>query len=171
MQVIKIAGGSLEQSYLDEGFLLEKQIGVGQPKEIRNAKIMVANTPMDTDKVKIYGSRVKVDSMDKVAEIEEEEKKKMKAKVEKIKAHGINVFINRQLIYNYPEQLFADAGIMAIEHADFDGVERLAFVTGKLKHEDDLGSSSKLTAPCCGVLYIYVHNFSILYNFICIHIY
>jgi len=37
---------------------------------------------------------------------------------------------HRQLIYNYPEQLFADAGVMAIEHADFEGVERLALVTG-----------------------------------------
>ena len=46
--------------------------------------------------------------------------------------HDINVFINRQLIYNYPEQLFADKGVMAIEHADFDGIERLALVTGKL---------------------------------------
>lgn len=36
-----------------------------------------------------------------------------------------------QLIYNFPEQLFADAGIMAIEHADFDGIERLALVTGE----------------------------------------
>jgi T-complex protein 1 subunit beta len=54
----------------------------------------------------------------------------MKEKVEKIIKHNINVFINRQLIYNYPEQLFADAGVMAIEHADFDGIERLALVTG-----------------------------------------
>ena len=46
--------------------------------------------------------------------------------------HDINVFINRQLIYNYPEQLFADKGVMAIEHADFDGIERLALVTGKI---------------------------------------
>jgi T-complex protein 1 subunit beta len=38
--------------------------------------------------------------------------------------------MNRQLIYNYPEQLFAEAGVMAIEHADFDGIERLAAVTG-----------------------------------------
>jgi len=45
-------------------------------------------------------------------------------------AHGCNVFINRQLIYNFPESLFAANGIMAIEHADFDGVERLAAVTG-----------------------------------------
>ena len=40
--------------------------------------------------------------------------------------------ICRQLIYNYPEQLFADAGVMAIEHADFEGIERLALVLGKL---------------------------------------
>ena len=50
--------------------------------------------------------------------------------VELICKHNINVFINRQLIYNYPEQLFADKGVMAIEHADFDGIERLALVTG-----------------------------------------
>ena len=130
IQVLKMPGGSLEDSYLDEGFLLCKRIGVGQPKAMDNVKIMVANTPMDTDKIKIYGARVKVDSMTKVAEIEEAEKRKMAAKVQKIKDHGINVFINRQLIYNYPEQLFADAGIISIEHADFDGVERLAAVTG-----------------------------------------
>ena len=41
-----------------------------------------------------------------------------------------HIFIYRQLIYNYPEQLFGAAGVMAIEHADFAGVERLALVTG-----------------------------------------
>jgi len=54
----------------------------------------------------------------------------MKAKVEAIAAHGINVFVNRQLIYNYPESLLAEKGILVIEHADFEGVERLSLVTG-----------------------------------------
>jgi len=111
-------------------FILDKKIGIGQPKRIENAKILVANTAMDTDKVKIYGARVRVDSMSKVAEIEGAEKEKMKEKVNKIIGHGINCFVNRQLIYNFPEELFADAGILAIEHADFDGIERLALVTG-----------------------------------------
>jgi T-complex protein 1 subunit beta len=35
------------------------------------------------------------------------------------------------LIYDYPEQLFSEKGVMAIEHADFEGVERLAQVLGK----------------------------------------
>jgi T-complex protein 1 subunit beta len=130
IQIIKKAGGSLKDSFLDEGFILDKKIGVGQPKRIENAKILVANTAMDTDKVKIYGARVRVDAMQKVADIEAAEKLKMKSKVENIIAHGINCFVNRQLIYNYPEELFADAGVMAIEHADFDGIERLALVTG-----------------------------------------
>lgn len=130
IQIIKKVGGTLRDSYLEEGFILDKSIGVGQPKRIENARIMVANTPMDTDKIKIFGVRVRVDSMNKVAEIEKAEKKKMKTKVEKIAKHGINVFVNRQLIYNYPEQLFAEKGVMAIEHADFEGIERLAKVVG-----------------------------------------
>jgi T-complex protein 1 subunit beta len=130
IQIIKKLGGSLADSYLDEGFLLDKKPGVNQPKRLEKARILIANTPMDTDKIKVFGSRVKVDSVAKIAELEVAEKEKMKEKVDKIVKHNINVFINRQLIYNYPEQLFADAGVMAIEHADFEGVERLALVLG-----------------------------------------
>ncbi|GAB5590047.1 T-complex protein 1 subunit beta [Umbelopsis nana] len=130
IQIIKKAGGRLIDSYLDEGFILDKKIGVNCPKRIENATILVANTPMDTDKIKVFGARVRVDATGKLAELERAEREKMKAKVEKIKAHGINCFVNRQLIYNWPEQLFADSGIASIEHADFEGVERLALVTG-----------------------------------------
>lgn len=100
-----------------QGFILDKKIGVGQKTRIENAKVLVANTPMDTDKIKMYGAKVRADSMTKVAEIEQAEKAKMKDKCDKIIAQGINVFINRQLIYNYPEELFGDAGVMSIEHA------------------------------------------------------
>ncbi|XP_044376177.1 T-complex protein 1 subunit beta [Triticum aestivum] len=130
IQILKKPGGSLKDSFLDEGFILDKKIGLGQPKRIENANILVANTAMDTDKVKIYGARVRVDSMAKVADIEAAEKQKMREKVQKIIGHGINCFVNRQLIYNFPEELFADAGILAVEHADFEGIERLALVTG-----------------------------------------
>eukprot|EP00096_Caligus_rogercresseyi_P009746 TRINITY_DN335_c0_g1_i1.p1 TRINITY_DN335_c0_g1~~TRINITY_DN335_c0_g1_i1.p1 ORF type:complete len:536 (-),score=227.84 TRINITY_DN335_c0_g1_i1:180-1787(-) len=130
IQIIKVSGGTLEDSFLDEGFLMKKMPGVHQPQRMENAKILIANTPMDTDKIKVFGSRVRVEAVSKVAEIELAEKEKMKDKVNLICEHDINVFINRQLIYNYPEQLFADKGVMAIEHADFDGIEHLALVTG-----------------------------------------
>lgn len=130
IHIIKKRGGALRDSFLDEGFILQKKIGVGQPKRVENAKVLVANTAMDTDKIKIFGSRVRVDSAAKVAEIEQAERQRMLTKCQKIVDHGCNVFINRQLIYNLPEMFFADKGVMAIEHADFDGMERLALVLG-----------------------------------------
>jgi T-complex protein 1 subunit beta len=130
IKLIKKAGGTLKDSFLADGFILEKSISTASPKIKENARVLVANTPMDHDKIKIFGSKVRVDSMMKVAEIEEAEKMKMKKKVEKILAHKPDVFINRQLIYNYPEQLLAEKGVMVIEHADFDGTERLAAVLG-----------------------------------------
>lgn len=137
IQVISKLGGKLSDSYLDDGFILEKNFGVRQPKRIgkiagkqEGTKILVANTPMDTDKVKVFGAKFKVDSTSKLAELEKAEKEKMKGKVERILNHKMDLFVNRQLIYNYPEQLFTEAKINSIEHADFAGVERLALVTG-----------------------------------------
>ena len=157
IQIIKKAGGRLIDSFLDEGFILDKRIGVNQPKLVENAKILIANTPMDTDKIKVFGARVRVESTAGLAELERAEREKMREKVEKIKAHGINCFVNRQLIYNWPEQLFADAGIVAIEHADFEGVERLALVTGgeiasTFDHPDlvKLGQCAKISEVIIG---------------------
>lgn len=130
IQIIKKTGGTIKDSYLEDGFILEKKIGINQPKELTNCKVMVANTPMDTDKVKIYGTKVSVNSFEAVQELENEEREKMKNKVENIISHGCNVFINRQLIYNYPEQIFRENNVMTIEHSDFDGMERLAQCLG-----------------------------------------
>jgi T-complex protein 1 subunit beta len=85
---------------------------------------------MDTDKIKIFGSRVRVSSTAELSKIEDAEKERMMEKCKRIVDHGINCFINRQLIYNLPEQYFADHGVMAIEHADFEGIESLGLVTG-----------------------------------------
>ena len=57
IHVIKKPGATFSYSYLDEGFILEKSINVGYPKEKINPKILIVNTPMDYDKIKIYGSR------------------------------------------------------------------------------------------------------------------
>jgi T-complex protein 1 subunit beta len=53
IQIIKKPGGKLMDSYLDEGkrklflilgFILDKKIGVNQPKRVENANILIANT-------------------------------------------------------------------------------------------------------------------------------
>lgn len=157
IKLIKKAGGTLGDSFLADGMVLEKTISTGCAKTATNPRVMVANTPLDHDKIKIMGSKVKVDSMAKIGEIEDAEKRKMKAKIDKILAYKPDVFINRQLIYNYPEQLLANAGVMVIEHADFDGIERLSAVLGSeiLSTFDDpkadvLGSCDKIEEMMLG---------------------
>lgn len=130
IQIIKILGGKLSDSFLDSGFILQKKFGNNQPKRVEKAKILLANTALDTDKVKIFGTKFKADSTSKLAQLEKAERDKMASKINKISKFGINTFINRQLIYDYPEQLFTDMNINSIEHADFEGIERLALVTG-----------------------------------------
>lgn len=121
IHIIKKLGAGLEDSFLDSGFILEKKIGVGQPKSmylflifccfishtlgIEKARILIANTPMDNDKIKIFGATVEADSPEEHAAIEKAERERMNAKCEKINKFNINCFINRQLIYNLPEQV------------------------------------------------------------------
>ncbi len=123
-------GGSIKDSFLCDGLILEKAISIGCKKSLKDCKVLASNTPMDYDKVKIYGTRVRVESLEKVQEISEAEKAKMKEKVERIAEYKPNVYINRQLIYDYPEQLLVDKGIMVIEHADFEGIERISAALG-----------------------------------------
>lgn len=54
IQIIKKRGATLADSFLDEGFLLDKKPGIHQPKKVSNANILIANTSMDTDKIKVY---------------------------------------------------------------------------------------------------------------------
>jgi len=39
--------------WLFSGFLLDKKVGVNQPKRVENARILIANTQMDADKIKV----------------------------------------------------------------------------------------------------------------------
>ena len=68
IQIIKKLGGNLSDSYLEEGNEFTKfyctitksflqascwKIGVNQPKRMENARILIANTAMDADKIKV----------------------------------------------------------------------------------------------------------------------
>jgi T-complex protein 1 subunit beta len=126
IQIIKCTG-KLEASYLDDGFILKKDIEV---REMRNPRILVANTAMDQDKIKVFGAKLNVGSVSELAEMERVEKLRMQEKVEKISRNNVDCFINRQLIYDYPMQLLRMRNVQPIEHADFAGVERLGNILG-----------------------------------------
>jgi len=53
IKIIKKQGNSLNDSFLADGFILEKAISVGCPKKKTKAKVLIANTAMDSDKIKV----------------------------------------------------------------------------------------------------------------------
>lgn len=65
--------GELQQSYLVDGFILDKDIVV---PTIKKPRILVANTSMDTDKIKINGAQVNVKTIEELSRIEDAERKK-----------------------------------------------------------------------------------------------
>ncbi|KAM0679635.1 T-complex protein 1 subunit beta [Glugoides intestinalis] len=139
IEIIKLEG-DLSESMLVDGILLKKDIEL----ELENPKILIANTAMDYDKIKIFTTKVNVESVKELEKIEIAEKEKMIGKIDLICKEPFDLFINRQIIYDYPQQLLQNRGIAVIEHADFDGVERLNKVLGgnllsgfdNLKNED-----------------------------------
>ena len=59
LMIVYVCGILANGTYdLLTGFLLEKKVGVNQPKRLENARILIANTAMDTDKIKVFGSKV-----------------------------------------------------------------------------------------------------------------
>ncbi|EJW05072.1 hypothetical protein EDEG_00853 [Edhazardia aedis USNM 41457] len=82
INIIK-TGGKLEESFfVEDGFILDCDVEIPEP--IKNPRIMVANTQMDQDKVKIYGAKIDVQSVKELWEIEDAEKQRMKDKVDSI---------------------------------------------------------------------------------------
>ena len=74
-------------------FILQKKNWYWTTQTNRECEDTGGKHAMDTDKVKIYGARVRVDYMARVSQIETIEKEKMREKVQKIIGHGINYFV------------------------------------------------------------------------------
>lgn len=146
IEIIKLEG-DLSESMLVDGIVLNKSLEI----DLNNPKILIANTSMDYDKIKIFSSKINVESIEELEKIEIAEKEKMISKVNSICSIPFNLFINRQIIYDYPLQLLRNKGISVIEHADFDGVDRLNKVLGGNLlssfdniNEEDFGTCQKV---------------------------
>ncbi|KAL6122576.1 hypothetical protein NUSPORA_00343 [Nucleospora cyclopteri] len=96
--------------------------------EMKNPKILVANTSLDYDKIKVFSSQISVTSIRELEEIEGAEKERMMDKISNICEMNFDIFVNRQIIYDYPMQLLLDRNKTVMENSDFENVEKLSKV-------------------------------------------
>lgn len=125
IEILKMEGELRESMFID-GFVMQADVTL----DIENPRILVCNTSLDYDKLKVLSSKIKVNTVSELKEIEDAEKEKMKNKIELLTSVEHDLLVNRQLVYDYPMQLLKNKGVKVIENANFDGVERLNKVVG-----------------------------------------
>src|SRR5206468_7677878 len=93
VKVEKKAGGSLRDTRLIKGIVLDKEIvHGGMPKRVEKAKIALINSALEIEKTE-FDAKINISSPDQMNMFIEEENKMLKGMVDKIIAAGANVVV------------------------------------------------------------------------------
>lgn len=107
IKVEKKAGGSMHDTKLIKGIVLDKEIvHAGMPKRIDNAKIALINSALEIEKTEM-SAEIRISDPRQMQMFLEEENKMLKAMVDKIKSSGANVVLCQKGIDDVAAQAFA----------------------------------------------------------------
>ncbi len=130
VQIIKKHGGSLLDTMLVEGVVLDKEVvHPGMPKRVENAKIVLLDTPLEIEKPEI-DAEIRITRPEEMRRFLEEEEEILKKMVEKIAATGANVVICQKGIDDIAQHFLAKKGILAVRRVKKSDMEKLARATG-----------------------------------------
>ncbi len=148
IKVEKKEGGSVEDSALIQGILVDKErVHSGMPRKIKNAKIALLNSSMEVHKTET-DAEIRITSPDQMQAFIDEEEKSLKKMVEDIESKGINVIFCQKGIDDLAQHYLAQKGIFAIRRVKKSDMKRLSKATGgkivtKIEDlsKDDLGKA------------------------------
>jgi len=114
IQLIKKYGGSLLDSLLVYGIVLDKEVvHPGMPKRVENAKIALLDTPLEIEKPEI-DAEIRISDPSQIRAFLEQEEDILKKMVEKIAGTGANVVICQKGIDEVAQHFLAKKGILAV---------------------------------------------------------
>ncbi len=140
IQIIKKYGGSLLDSMLVYGVVLDKEVvHPGMPRRVENAKIALIDAPLEVEKPEIT-AKINITSPDLIKAFLDEEAKILKEQVEKIASTGANVVICQKGIDEVAQHFLAKKGILAVRRVKRSDMEKLEKATGGkiISNIDDL---------------------------------
>jgi thermosome len=146
VKVEKKAGGSLRDTKLVQGIILDKEVvHGGMPKLLENAKIALLNCPLEIEKTE-FDAKVTIESPEKMKMFLDEENRMLKAMADKIVEAGANVVVCQKGIDDIAQHYLAKAGVLAVRRAKESDMNKLSKATGgrvltniEDLTEDDLG--------------------------------
>ncbi|MEM2963402.1 MAG: thermosome subunit beta [Candidatus Anstonellales archaeon] len=130
IKIEKKAGGSIHDTTLIEGVLIDKEIVHPQmPKSIKNAKIALLDAALEIEKTEV-DAKIEITSPEQMQAFLAQEEKMLKDMVEKIAASGANVVFCQKGIDDVAQHYLAKKGIAAVRRVKKSDMEKLARATG-----------------------------------------
>lgn len=130
IKVEKKAGGSLSDTQLIYGIVLDKEVvHGGMPKRIEGAKIALLNAPMEIEKTEM-SAEIRISEPQQMQMFLEEENRMLKSMVDKVVAAGANVVLCQKGIDDIAQHYLSKAGILAVRRIKESDMFKLAKATG-----------------------------------------
>ena len=130
IKVEKKTGGSIEDSEIVEGVLIDKErVHPTMPKKVTNAKILLLNAAVEFKKTEV-DAEINITSPDQLQAFLDEEERMVRGIVDKIVASGANVLFCQKGIDDIAQHYLAKAGIFATRRVKKSDMEKLARATG-----------------------------------------
>jgi thermosome len=130
IKVEKKAGGSLRDTKLIKGIVLDKEVvHGGMPKRIEKAKIALINSALEIEKTE-FDAKINISSPDQMKMFLEEENKMLKNMVDKIISSGANVAICQKGIDDVAQHYLAKSNILAVRRVKESDMTKLGRATG-----------------------------------------
>lgn len=130
IKVEKKVGGSVEESVLIEGMVIDKErVHTNMPKRITNAKILLINEALEIKKTEV-DAEISIKSPDQLQLFLDQEEQMIHDMVTKVIKSGANVVFVQKGIDDIAQHYLAKAGIYAARRVKKSDMDKLARATG-----------------------------------------
>jgi len=129
IQIIKKEGGSLSDTELINGLIIDKEIvHPMMPKILKNVKIALIDAPLEIEKTE-FDAEIKIQSPDQITRFLEEEENMLKRKTSAIINSGAKAIFCQKGIDDKAQNLLARENIIAIRRVKRSDMEKLSRAT------------------------------------------
>jgi thermosome len=130
IKVEKKAGGSIDDTTLIQGIVLDKEVVHGaMPKRVEEAKIALLNAALEIEKTEM-SAEIRISDPHQMQMFLEEENRMLRSMVDRISASGANVLLCQKGIDDLAQHYLAKAGILSVRRVKESDMNNLAKATG-----------------------------------------
>jgi len=130
LKVEKKAGGSIDDTSLISGIVLDKEIvHSGMPTKIEKARIALVNAALEVEKTEM-SAEIRISDPTQMQLFLDEETRMLKSMVDKIHSIGANVLICQKGIDDISQHYLSKHGILSVRRVKESDMTKLAKATG-----------------------------------------